>query len=83
MTNIDKHYERFCSLLQEAHIYVNPLVTFRTIAEMLGVRPSALNRKLLDELGMTGPELIALYRERHRRLLNTIMPGSENGNRAY
>lgn len=58
----------------DAHIYVNPLVSFRSIAGILGVRPGALNRKLLDELGMTGPEILKLYRERHSRLLQTIVP---------
>ena len=71
MCTIMKTYGRFAGLLDGSRILENPFVRFRDVCRFLRVSPASLDEILMDELGMTGAELM----ESRRKSLR----GSESG----
>lgn len=66
MKNDDIRYAAFGDLLVQERIYIDPSIDFRTVCAWLSVRPAALDRLLVRELGYSGDGLFAEYRRRYR-----------------
>ena len=69
MCAIEKAYEIFGALMTEEKLYLNPSIKFKTLCSKLGVDPAEMDRKLFNELGYKGEELMEAYREGTRRAL--------------
>ena len=66
----DADYERFCALLLEDRIYLDPSVTFPLICRWLSADARALDARLREEAGIGGRDLLATLRRREpERLL--------------
>ena len=65
-------YERFCRLMTEEHLYVDPTLSFSTVSHLLGVPKQELNRMLEKELGYSGEALIAHFRAQMNTRLRDI-----------
>ena len=61
--NLMKKYELFGRLMIEERIYNVAGMDYRRICSIVGVRPGALDKILMKELGMKGEELVDIYRE--------------------
>ena len=59
MRTLTKSYEVFCSLLEDPSDLSQ---TYEKLCARVRVSPVDLNEILLEELGFTGPELIAALR---------------------
>lgn len=55
-------YERFSSLMLDRRLYLDPLVSFRTVCALMSVNPDCLDRLLRRELGTGGEELMESFR---------------------
>lgn len=60
--NIQQSYELFCRLMNEDHIFLIPSLSFSSLCRALAVSASALDRKIFEELGLGGVQLIEHYR---------------------
>ena len=55
--------------MTEEKLYLNPSIKFKTLCSKLGVDSAEMDRKLFNELGYKGEELMEAYREGTRRAL--------------
>lgn len=62
MDMIKEAYAEFGRLMVEEKIYLDPSLDYGELCRRLGVESYLLDEFLLDELGMTGEELIAVFR---------------------
>ena len=62
MRLIEKIYSDFFVMLEEEKIYLNPDKDFDGICRELEISPEEFNEFLMDELGFTGEEILAKYR---------------------
>lgn len=63
MDTIKEAYTEFGRLMIEEKIYLDPSLDYGDLCRRrLGVESYRLDELLLDELGMTGEELIAVFR---------------------
>lgn len=69
MCAIEKAYEIFGALMTEEKLYLNPSIKFKELCRKLGVEPDEMDRKLFNELGYKGEELMEAYREGTRQAL--------------
>lgn len=63
MKTMMKTFERFSRIVVNGVAKYNPHLSFKTVCRMLKVSPTALDEVLLDELGMTGDQIIAASRK--------------------
>ena len=59
----DAHFERFCSLVFEERLYLDPYVTFPLLCSWLGADEKALDARLRDELGYSGRAVLSTLRK--------------------
>lgn len=62
MDMIKEAYAEFGRLMVEEKIYLDLSLDYGELCHRLGVESYLLDELLLDELGMTGEELIAVFR---------------------
>lgn len=62
MCTISSTFLRFERLMDNEKVYLDPDVSFHTICRRLAVSPSSLDEILIQELGMSGDELVDSYR---------------------
>lgn len=55
-------YERFCRLVTEERLYIDPAFSFPAACRWLGVSPHELDLLLEKELGFSGEALLAHFR---------------------
>lgn len=60
---IETIYNEFCRMLEEDKIYRRMDLGYVDICRMLKVAPAELDQILMNELGMTGDEILAKFRE--------------------
>lgn len=62
MCNIEKSYKAFHLTLESGLASGNPAASFREVCRKLKVSPADLEEIIMDELGMSGEEVVAMYR---------------------
>lgn len=63
MENFDEIYERFGRLLEDDRPYADPACTFEGICRSLGADPAAFGEYVFSQVGMTGEEVLEVYRK--------------------
>lgn len=66
-----KAYEAFGRMVAEEEVYREATLTFEDVCRRIGIETGALDRLIFSEMGMTGRQLMAAYRE-------GIVPGRIN-----
>lgn len=66
-----KAYEAFGRMMAEEEVYMEATLTFEDVCRRIGIETGALDRLIFSEMGMTGRQLLAAYRE-------GIVPGRIN-----
>lgn len=63
MKTMMKTFERFSQLIENGVAKHNPYLTFETVCRIMKVPAEAFDELLLDELGMTGNQIIEASRK--------------------
>lgn len=66
-----KAYEAFGRMVAEEEVYREATLTFEDVCRRIGIETGVLDRLIFSEMGMTGRQLMAAYRE-------GIVPGRIN-----
>lgn len=66
-----KAYEAFGRMVAAEEVYREETLTFEDVCHRIGIETGALDRLIFSEMGMTGRQLMAAYRE-------GIVPGRIN-----
>mgnify|MGYP000798537875 FL=1 len=66
-----KAYEAFGRMVTAEEVYREETLTFEDVCRRIGIETGALDRLIFSEMGMTGRQLMAAYRE-------GIVPGRIN-----
>lgn len=59
---LEAQYAEFYRLLEEEKVYRDRTLCFVDICQKIGTDPIVMNALLLDELGMSGEEVLSRYR---------------------
>lgn len=52
----------FLEMMNEDHIYLCPALDYQTICQLLEIQPQALDAALLENIGHSGKELMAIMK---------------------
>ena len=63
MKTIATAYSEYARMMLDDRIYEDETVTFTDICTALGASPSDLNEKLVEEMGMNGPEILQSFQK--------------------
>ncbi len=63
MKNYDWIFEIFGRLLEEGKIYEDSSWTFDSLCRVLGVGPASFGRYVFEQVGLSGDEILRIYRQ--------------------
>lgn len=63
MKTINTAYSEFARMMLDDHLYEDETITFADICTALGVSPYDLNEKLVEEMGVNGPEILQSFQK--------------------
>ena len=63
MESFEEIYEKFGRMLEEEKPYSDPSCTFGSVCRRLGADPAAFGEYVFSQGGMTGDEVMEIYRK--------------------
>lgn len=63
MKTVAKSFALFAHMMDEARVYRNPELDFRTVCRILKVSPVDFDEFLVEETGYKGEEIMRCYRK--------------------